>query len=114
MESPLVHFPDRPEPLLDSPWAAAASDLPVHGAALDRLFGTSDDTHLLEHFAASAEPIVAFDDPLVLLANFVDGLSLPTAEPGALPMPELAAVYDFAPGVDAFTLHDYWTFDSHA
>jgi hypothetical protein len=114
MESPLVSFAERPEPLLNPPWAAAGCDVPGHGAALDRLFGAPDDAHLLEQFAPSVEPIITVDDPLVLLANLADGLSLPTAEPMALPMPELAAVYDFAPGADAFYLHDFWTLDSHA
>lgn len=113
MDTPLVHFVDRPEGLIDAPWAAAGSDLPVHGAALDRVFGAADDTHLLEQFAPSAEPIMVLDDPLVLLASFIDGVSLPTAEPVPMPMPEIAAVYDFAPGADAFHFHDTWALDTH-
>ena len=113
MDSALVRFPDRPAPLVDPPWANAGVDPPSHGAALDRLFGAADDSHLLEHFAAAADPIVMLDDPLVLLANFIEGVSL-SAEPVMLPMPELAAVYDFAPGVDAFQLHDAGGIDSPA
>ncbi|HSI01220.1 MAG TPA: hypothetical protein VLA02_11500 [Reyranella sp.] len=113
MDSALVRFPDRLASLVDSPWANAGGDPPSYGAALDRLFGTADDSHLLEHFAA-ADPIVVFDDPLVLLANLIEGVSLSAAEPVMLPMPELAAVYDFAPGVDAFHLHDTWSIDSPA
>lgn len=112
MESALVCFPDRPGPLVDPPWAQAGDDQPSHGAALDRLFGT-DDSHLLEHFAEPV-PVLVFDDPLVLLADFVEGMSLPTAEPVILPMPELVAVYDFGPGVESFHLHDTWSIDSPA
>jgi hypothetical protein len=112
MDSLLVRFPDRPGPLVDPPWAQAGDDSPRHGAALDRLFGT-DDGHLLEHFA-EAVPVLVLDDPLVLLANFIEGVSLPTAEPVMSPRPELVAVYDFAPGIDSFQLHDTWTVDSPA
>ena len=113
MDSALVRFPARPAPLVDPPWANAGVDPPRYGAALDRVFGVAEDSHLLEHFAA-ADPIVVFDDPLVLLANFIEGVSLSTAEPVMLPMPEIAAVYDFAPGIDAFHLHDTWSIDSPA
>jgi hypothetical protein len=112
MESVLVRFPDRPGPLVDPPWAQAGNDLPSHGAALDRLYGAPDGGHILEGFSAAPDPIALLDDPLVVLANLIEGVSLPTDEPLALPMPEVAALHDFAPGIDAFHLHDAWSLDS--
>src|SRR5205814_6014718 len=78
------------------------------------LFGEMADVHLLEHFTVANDPILIADDPLVLLANLIDGLSLPMADPVALPMPELAAVYDFGSGADSLNSYDLWVFDSHA
>ena len=112
MDVPLVRFPERPASLVDPPWAHAGGDPPSSGAALDRLFGVADDSHLPERFAA-AGPIVVLDDPLVLLADFIEGVSLPVAEPVMLPTPTLVAVYDYTPGVDA-VLHDSWSIDSPA
>jgi hypothetical protein len=67
---------------------------------------------------ASTLPVAAIvDDPLVELGGLNDGLMLPTMEHepahagGALHLPEIATVYDFADGLH---LHDLWTFDSHA
>jgi hypothetical protein len=112
MESRLVRFAPHPSP--DSLWAGAGHDASAFGAALDRLFGETADIHLLEHFTVASDPILIADDPLVLLANLTDGVSLPMAEPVALPMPELAAVYDFGSGTDGLNAHDLWMFDSHA
>ena len=112
MESSLVRFQHQlsPDPL----WAGAGHDAPAFGAALDRLFGEMADVHLLEHFTVANDPILIADDPLVLLANLIDGVSLPMADPVALPMPELAAVYDFGSGADSLNVHDLSVFDSHA
>lgn len=93
-------------------WAEAGHDLGSFSAALDRVFGETSDVHVVEHFASADDLIAIFDDPLVLLANLMDGLGLPLAETQPAPMPELAAVYDFAP--DSFTLHDFWVHDPHA
>ncbi len=112
MEPNLVRFQHQPSP--DSPWAEAGHDAPAFGAALDRLFGETADVHLLEHFTVVSDPILIADDPLVLLANLIDGVSLPMADPVALPMPELAAVYDFGSGAESLNAHDLWVFDSHA
>ncbi len=114
MEPSLVRFADALPSAPQSLWAEAGCDSVAWGASLDRLFGAPDDGHLLEHFAPAADVIVPFDDSLVLLASFIDGVSLPTAEPMPLPMAELAAVYDFSAGADGLHLHDVWTFDSHA
>jgi hypothetical protein len=112
MEPSLVRFQHPPSS--DSLWSEAGHDVCAFGAALDRLFGETADGHLLEHFTAASDPIVIADDPLVLLANLIDGLSLPMADPVALPMPELAAVYDFGSGADSLNSYDLWVFDSHA
>jgi hypothetical protein len=111
MERPLVHFEHglSPTPL----WAEAGHDAAACGAALDRLFGEAGDVHLQEHFAAADEAILVADDPLVLLANLMDGLGAPMADPLPAPMPELAAVYDFG-AADGFNPHDLWVYDAHA
>jgi hypothetical protein len=111
MKEPLVDFDHTPSP---APlWAEAGHDAAAFGAALDRVFGEAGDVHVVEHFASGADPIVIIDDPLVLLGNLMDGLGLPAADsvPHA-PMPELAAVYDFAP--DGLHLSDLWVHDPHA
>jgi hypothetical protein len=108
MNRPLVDFRHAPSP---APlWAEAGHDAAAFGAALDRVFG-ENDLHVVEHFAAGDEPLLMVDDPLVLLANLMDGLGLPT-EATPAPMPELAAVYDFAP--DGLHLPDLWVHDPHA
>jgi hypothetical protein len=110
MEMVLVDFQRAPSP---APlWAEAGHDAPAFSAALDRVFGEPSEVHLIEHFAAANEALLVADDPLVLLANLIEGLGLPMADPLPAPMPELAAVYDFAP--DGFNLHDLWVYDSHA
>jgi hypothetical protein len=110
MERPLVDFERTPSP---APlWAEAGHDAPPFSAALDRVFGEPADLHLIEHFASADALSLIADDPLVLLANLMDGLALPMADPLPAPMPEVAAVYDFAP--DGFNLHDLWVYDSHA
>ncbi len=111
MEPSLVRFQHQAPP--DSLWAEAGHDAPTFGAALDRLFGETADVHLLEHFTVASDPILIADDPLVLLANLIEDVSLPMADPIALPMPELAAVYDFGSGADGLNPHDLWVFDSH-
>src|ERR1700727_1032056 len=96
MKAPLVDFEHTPSP---APlWADAGHDAAAFGAALDRVFGETGDVHVVEHFASGGDLFVVIDDPLVLLTNLMDGLGLPAADivPHA-PMPELAAVYDFAP-----------------
>jgi hypothetical protein len=112
MEPSLVRFQHPPSP--DSLWAEAGHDVSAFGSALDRLFGETAGVHLLERFTVADAPILIADDPLVLLANLIEGVSLPMADPVALPMPELAAVYDFGSGADSLTAHDLWVFDSHA
>ncbi|HYD04668.1 MAG TPA: hypothetical protein VEC60_03040 [Reyranella sp.] len=107
MERSLVEFVQSPSP---APlWAEAGYDFAAFGAALDRVFGEAGDLHLHEQVAVADEPIMVIDDPLVLLANLMDGLGLP--DPSPVTMPELAAVYDFAP--DGFDLQDLW-YDTHA
>jgi len=108
MERPLVDFVQTPSPA--PPWAEAGYDVAAFGAALDCVFGEASDLHLHEHFATADEAILMLDDPLVLLGNLIEGLGLPT-DPLPAPMPELAAVYDFAPG--GFDLQDLW-YDAHA
>ena len=109
MERPLVEFEHTPSP---APlWAEAGHDAAAFGAALDRVFG-ENDLHVAEHFASGDDPILIVDDPLVLLANLMDGLGLPVADTPHAPMPELAAVYDFAP--DGLNLPDLWVHDPHA
>ena len=109
MERPLIEFEQTPSP---APlWAEAGHDAAAFGAALDRVFGESD-LHVVEHFASGDDPIVVIDDPLVLLSNLMDGLGLPVADVPHAPMPELAAVYDFAP--DGLNLPDLWVHDPHA
>jgi hypothetical protein len=108
MNRPLVDFRQTPSPV--PLWAEAGHDAAAFGAALDRVFGESD-LHVVEHFAAGNQPVLMVDDPLVLLANLMDGLGLPT-ETAPAPMPELAAVYDFAP--DGLHLQDLWVHDPHA
>ena len=108
MERPLVDFEQAPSP---APlWDEAGHDVSIFGAALDRVFGETNDIHVIEHFAAIDASSLVIDDPLVLLANLMDGLGLP--DPSPAPMPELAAVYDFAP--DGFNPHDHWVYDAHA
>jgi hypothetical protein len=110
MNRPLVSFEHTPVP---APlWAEAGHDAAAFGAAVDRVFGEASDLHVAEYWAAVDEPVLIVDDPLVLLGNLLDGLGLPMAEVPPAPMPELAAVYDFAP--DGFDLHDFWVYDSHA
>ena len=110
MERPLIEFEHTPSAAL--PWAEAGHDVTAFGAALDRIFGEASDLHVVEHFASGDEPIGVIDDPLVLLANLMDGLGLPVADVPHAPMPELAAVYDFAP--DGLNLPDLWVHDPHA
>ena len=110
METTLVRFEHTPVPV--SPWAEAGHDAAAFGAALDRVFGDASEVHVLEHFTATDQPILIADDPLVLLANLMDGLGLPMADVPHAPMPELAAVYDFAP--DGLHLQDLWVHDPHA
>jgi hypothetical protein len=94
MERPLIDFVQSPSP---APlWAEAGYDAAAFGAALDRVFGEAGDLHLYEHYATADEAIAMIDDPLVRLVNPMEGLGLP--EPAPATMPELAAVYDFAPG----------------
>src|SRR5690349_21552634 len=109
MERPLVQFEQTPSP---APlWAEAGHDAAAFGAALDRVFG-ENDLHVVEHFASGDELLPIVDDPLVVLANLMDGLGLPVADVPPAPMPELAAVYDFAP--DGLNLPDLWVHDPHA
>jgi hypothetical protein len=110
MERPLIEYAQTPPPA--SPWAEAGHDAAVFGASLDRIFGEASDLHVVEHFASGDGPILMVDDPLVLLANLMDGLGLPAADVPLTPMPELAAVYDFAP--DGLHLQDLWVHDPHA
>jgi hypothetical protein len=111
MERPLVRFEHTPSP---APlWAEAGHDACAFGAAIDRVFGEASDVHVIEHFASIDETILVADDPLVLLANLMDGLGLPMTDPLPGPMPELAAVYDFGVS-DGFNLHDLWVYDAHA
>ncbi len=72
----------------------------------------SEAADVVEHFASGDQPFLMIDDPLVLLANLMDGLGLPMADVPHAPMPELAAVYDFAP--DGLHLQDLWVHDPHA
>lgn len=110
MNKPLVRFEQTPSP---APlWAEAGHDTPAFGAALDRVFGETGDTHLIEHFASADGAIFVTDDPLVLLANLMDGFSLPMGDAPPAPMPELTAICDFAAG-DGFQLHDHWVYDAH-
>ncbi len=109
MEQSLVEFAQTPSPA--SPWAEAGHDIAAFGASLDRVFG-ENDLHVVEHFASGDQPMPMVDDPLVLLANLMDGLGLPVANVPHAPMPELAAVYDFAP--DGLHLQDLWVHDPHA
>src|SRR5262249_18637763 len=107
MEKPLVDFAQTPSP---APlWAEAGHDASAFGAALDRLFGEAD-LHLIEHYASVDQAILMLDDPLVLLSNLIDGLGV-MGDPMPAPMPELVAVYDFAP--EGFS-HDHWVYDAHA
>ena len=111
MESCLVRFEQTPSP---APlWAEAGHDASAFGAALDRVFGEPSDIHLIQHFASAGEAALVADDPLVVLANLIDGLGLPMADSVPAPMPELAAVYDFA-AADGFNTHDHWVYDAHA
>jgi len=117
MERSLVRFEQTPSP---APlWAEAGHDASAFGAALDRVFGEPSDIHLIQHFASAGEAALVADDPLVLLANLIDnfglpdGLGLPMADVLPAPMPELAAVYDFA-AADGFNTHDHWVYDAHA
>ena len=108
MKKPLVDFEQTPSP---APlWNEAGHDVSAFGAALDKVFGESSDLHVIEHFATANESSLLIDDPLVLLANLMEGLGLP--DPSPAPMPELAAVYDFAP--DGFNPHEHWVYDAHA
>src|SRR5437899_1461538 len=120
----LVEF-DRPDlPIYATPesrWADAGRDLGSYGAPLDRLFGEPGEVFVsaeLNSPQMTALPATAIvDDPLVELGGLNDGLMAPAMEhepthaDGALHLPEIAAVYDFADGLH---LHDLWTFDSHA
>lgn len=108
MERPLVVFEQTPSPA--PPWDEAGHDASAFGAALDRVFGEAHDVHLIEHFMTADDSSLLIDDPLVLLANLVEGLGLPDPSPAT--MPELAAVYDFAP--NGFNPHDHWVYDAHA
>ena len=91
MESCLVRFEQTPSP---APlWAEAGHDASAFGAALDRVFGEPSDIHLIQHFASAGEAALVADDPLVVLANLIDGLGLPMADSVPASMPELAAVY---------------------
>ena len=110
MERPLVDFAHASSPL--PLWDEAGHDASAFGAALDRLFGESGEVHVIEHFATIDAAILPVDDPLVLLANLIDGLGLPMADPLPAPMPEVAAVYDVA--ADGFNLHDLWVYDATA
>jgi hypothetical protein len=114
MERPLVDFAQIAPPA--SPWAEAGHDTAAFGASLDRVFGGASDLHVVEHYASGDAPILMVDDPLVLLANLMDGLGLPAADVPHMPMPELAAVYDFAPdGLQPQDLwQDLWVHDPHA
>jgi len=108
MKEPLVDFEQTPSPA--PPWDEAGHDVSAFGAALDRVFGESSELHVIEHFATADASIPPIDDPLVLLANLMDGLGLP--DPSPVTMPEFAAVYDFAP--DGFNQHEHWVYDAHA
>jgi hypothetical protein len=108
MESPLVRFEHALAPA--APWAAAGHDITLFGAALDRVFGDAGDLHLLQHFA-TADDILLGDDPLVLLANLIDGFGPSMGDPPPTVLPELAAMYDF--GGDGAYLHDLWVYDTH-
>ncbi|TMJ26509.1 MAG: hypothetical protein E6G95_13455 [Alphaproteobacteria bacterium] len=111
MERSLVRFEQTPSP---APlWAEAGHDASAFGAALDRVFGEPRDIHLIQHFASAGEAALVADDPLVVLANLIDGLGLPMADSVPASMPELAAVYDFA-AADGFNTHDHWVYDAHA
>jgi hypothetical protein len=110
MERPLIEFAQTPSPA--SPWAEAGHDTAAFGASLDRVYGETSNLHVVEHFASGDAPFLLVDDPLVLLANLMDGLGLPGADVPHAPMPELAAVYDFAP--DGLHLQDLWNHDLHA
>src|SRR5436190_2874886 len=89
MESCLVRFEQTPSP---APlWAEAGHDASAFGAALDRVFGEPRDIHLIQHFASGGEAALVADDPLVVLANLIDGVGLPMADSVPTPMAELAA-----------------------
>jgi hypothetical protein len=120
----LVEFDRHDLPIYATPqsqWADAGHDVGLHGASLDRLFGEPGEVFVSGELTAS--PVAALpattivDDPLVELGGLKDGLMLPAMEHepaqagGALHLPEIATVYDFADGLH---LHDLWTFDSHA
>jgi hypothetical protein len=120
----LVEFDRHDLPIYATPqsqWADAGHDVGCYGTALDRLFGEPGEVFVsagLTAAPASTLPVAAIvDDPLVELGGLNDGLMLPTMEHepahagGALHLPEITTVYDFADGLH---LHDLWTFDSHA
>jgi hypothetical protein len=120
----LVEFDRRDLPIYATPesqWADAGRDVGLHGASLDRLFGEPGEVFVSAELASlQAAPMPAtavVDDPLVELGGLNDGLMIPAMEHesahagGALHLPEIATVYDFADGLH---LHDLWTFDSHA
>src|SRR5689334_16010542 len=110
MERPLIEFAQTPS--LASPWAEAGHGTAAFGASLDRGYGEASDLHVVEHFASGGGLFLMVDDPSVLLANLMDGLGLAVADVPHAPMPELAAVYDFAP--DGLHLQDLWVHDPHA
>jgi hypothetical protein len=120
----LVEFDRHDLPIYATPqsqWADAGRDVASFGAPLDRLFGEPGQVFVSGELTASpiaALPTTAIvDDPLVELSGLNDGLLVPAMEhepahdAGALHLPEIATVYDFADGLH---LHDLWTFDSHA
>ncbi|MBS0522739.1 MAG: hypothetical protein JSS04_03805 [Proteobacteria bacterium] len=109
MDRPLIAFAQTPPAA--SPWAAAGHDTAAFGASLDRVYGVAGNLHVVQHFAPGDAPLPMVDDPLVLLGNLMDGLGLPVADMPHTPMPELAAVYDFAP--DGLHLRDLWVHDPH-
>jgi len=120
----LVEF-DRPDlPIYATPesqWAAAGHDVGLYGAPLDRLFGEPGEVFvgadLYSQAMVSIPATAAIDDALVELGGLNDGLMVPMMEHepahagGALHLPEIAAVYDFADGLH---FSDLWAFDSHA
>jgi hypothetical protein len=111
MEWPLIDFAQTPSP---APlWAEAGHDTAAFGASLDRVFGEASGFHVVEHFTSGGQPFLMVDDPLVLLGNPMDGLGLPVADVPHAPMPELAAVYGFAPD-SVHHLQDFWVHDPHA
>ena len=104
MEPPFVDFAQIPSPV--SPWAEAGHDAAAFGAALDRVFGEASDLHVRRAFRVG-RPAVPDDRRSAGAAGQPDGRARPAdGRRAAAPMPELAAVYDFAP--DGLHLQDLW------